>query len=131
MEGSDLTLEKTLTIADTLESAEREARAMEEQPAPVPVQAVQQRARRSNRGSRGGRPSGPPPPHQPQQPLPRQQQQQQQQQSGSAGVCWGCGLSGHRRLAHDVAGVQGSSGDARFRRSEGLHLGRKRVFFRL
>ena len=42
MEGSQLSLEKTLVISDTIESAEREARAMESPAeAAVPVQALQ------------------------------------------------------------------------------------------
>ena len=42
MEGSDLTLTKSLTLAETLESAEREVKAMESPTAPVPFQAVHQ-----------------------------------------------------------------------------------------
>ena len=47
MEGSELTLQKTLTLSATTESSEREARAMEKTSAPggasaVPVHSVQQ-----------------------------------------------------------------------------------------
>ena len=102
MEGSALTLDKSLTIAETLESSEREAQAMERPvvfpgagaASQVPVQAVhqQQRPKQSRQGRRGGRPSGPP--------LQQRQQPQRQQQQPTAGgvvVCWGCGRQGHRR----------------------------------
>ena len=56
MEGSELSLDGTMTIADTLESAEREARVMEAPAAPVPVQALQ--PQRSQRGGTRSRRSG-------------------------------------------------------------------------
>ena len=61
MEGSELTLDKSLTIAGTLESAEKEARAMESPAAPVPVQAVLQQQRHQRGGGRSHR-SRPMPP---------------------------------------------------------------------
>ncbi|XP_043216447.1 uncharacterized protein K02A2.6-like [Amphibalanus amphitrite] len=104
MEGSGLTLEKTLTLADTLESAEREAKVMEGPAVPVPVQALQ--PQRSQRGGTRRRRSGPVPALQQEgrQQLPqgRQQQPRRQQplppQQPTAGPeCWGCGRPGHRR----------------------------------
>ena len=53
MEGSELSLERTLTIADTLESAEREARVME-----APLRLFHFR-RCSSTGSRGVGPGAP------------------------------------------------------------------------
>ena len=115
MEGSDLTLEKSLTIAETLESAEREARAMEGPSVPVPVQAVQRLSKPPRHGGQSGGPRQdlPPRPDIPQQlqqqqlkppHLPRQQQQrhlpqrgQQQPRPGNTSQCWGCGRVGHRR----------------------------------
>ena len=111
MEGSDLTLEKSLTIADTLEAAEREAREME-QPiggaqgsTSTPVHAVRQRVHQRG-GAVAGKPQlrlqlQQPPPQQRLQsrPLHRQQQPRssQLQQSGGKGQCWGCGRLGHFR----------------------------------
>lgn len=94
MEGSNLTLSTTLTIAATLESADRESRAMESPavPGPAAVQAVQHGG-----GARRRRP-------------PRQQQREQQQQRKQAQqqvgppprqpvrslTCYACGAEGHR-----------------------------------
>ena len=109
----ELTLDKVLTLAETLESAEREAREMEHPAAPgqgpaLPVQAVQ---RRRQDGGPGGPPGGSSGPRLQQQQQKRQQagapQQrwrqagpppQRRQQAGSTvGRCWGCGRVGHRR----------------------------------
>ena len=102
MEGSDLTLTTTLTIAATLESAEKESRVMESPASaapsaavgPVPIQAVHQ----------GGRARQKKPWSQQQRQLvqPQRQRRQlpqnpaQQQPSGNV-TCWGCGIVGHRR----------------------------------
>ena len=98
MEGSDLSLEKCVVIAETLESSLREAQEMERPaargavgPAPLPVQAVQQRRRGEARGSR---PSRPPPQQGQHTGAPHRHQQQS---TGTVGLCWGCGRAGHRR----------------------------------
>ena len=95
MEGSDLTLIKSLTLAETLESAEREAKAMEGPPAPVPVQAVQQ-GRQQRRGSGGSHPPRPPPQKQRKQRW-QQPQHRRQQPLSTSGGCWGCGRVGYRK----------------------------------
>ena len=105
MEGSDLTLDKSLTIAETLESAEREAREMEVPAAAgarvsqsLPVQAVQQQQHK-RRG--GGSPAMQSQSllRAPQQTFQKQQfgSSQRRQLQGDAVRCWGCGRVGHRR----------------------------------
>lgn len=94
MEGSDLTLETTLTIASTLESAERESRVMESAggaSGPAPVQAVNQV---------GGQRRRRPPQRPRQQGTQRQQQQQPRQRQQPAPPeqqqrCFGCGSPDH------------------------------------
>ena len=72
MEGSDLTLEKSLTIAQTLESSEREAQEMEQRAAGpagsavggTPVHAVHQQPARRQQGGTTGAMVQPRPPQQ-------------------------------------------------------------------
>ena len=114
MEGSDLTLEKLLTIAQTLESSEREAQEMEQRAAGpaggavggTPVHAVHQQPARRQPGGTTGAMAQPRPPQQwhppqqqrwqpPQRPPPDGRWPPQQRQSDVQ--CWGCGRVGHRR----------------------------------
>ena len=99
MEGSDLTLTATLTIAATMESAERESRAMESPVAsgPVPIQAVHQGGGARRRRPQQWQPR--PPPQQQQRQAPHQQQVRQrwpqQQSPEQPRKCFGCGSVDH------------------------------------